>query len=104
MGLGTLLAWVGVGTLIALCGTGVSLLLHRRSGSYVDLTQRVHAVENDLNELFDRVAHWQRRDRTRRLREAPDLVVPEQPEPARGTPEYKTLLRQKAINRQARPS
>jgi len=94
MGLGTILAWVGVLAVSALVLSGVSLMLHRKGGSAVDLAHRVHTLELDLNELFDRVDHWQRRDRVRRLRE-PAIELPNPAAPARGTPEYKAALRAK---------
>lgn len=96
----TLLSWVGVLAILALVSSGVSLVLHRRGGSPVDLAHRVHVLELDLNELFDRVDHWQRRDRVRRLRDAPaDLMAAQAP--SRGTPEFKQALRAKAAAERA---
>lgn len=82
--------------MLALAASAVSLHLHRKVGSQFDVAQRLHALESDLNDLYDRVEHWQRRDRTRRLRDAnPPMVELPQPMPLRGTPEYKQMLRHK---------
>jgi len=90
-----LLTWVGVLSLAALCISGVTLHLQRKAGSSYDVGQRVHALESDLNDLYDRVEHWQRRDRTRRLREAGPIEQIQPPGPPRGTPEYKHELRKR---------
>jgi len=94
-----LLTWVGVFALLGFVASGVSLWLHRKPGSLSDVSTRVHALELDLNELYDRVDHWQRRDRVRRLRQGQEElpIVPQDVEPARGTPEHKAWLRGKLL-------
>lgn len=90
-----LLVWVGVVALLALAAAGVSLALHRRAGNPLDLAHQVNQQRLDLDELFDRVDQWQRRDRVRRLRASHE--PPEAPAaPQRGSPEYKQFLRNKA--------
>jgi len=91
---GTLLAWVGVLGLVAVALAGVSLALHWRAGTATALVPRVHALESDLNDLYDRVEHWQRRDRVRRLREGPGPEQLQQAAPAPGTAEYKQAYKE----------
>jgi len=76
--------------------SGVSLWISLRvqSVSPVELLKQVHILQSDVQDLYDRVDAWQRRDRVRTLRASREVVTP--PAPVPGSPEFKQALRVKA--------
>lgn len=84
----------------AVCISVVSLALHwARRGEHPDVT-RLDTAMQELRtqqiDLLDKVEHWVRRDRVRRLRASQEpSEPPETQAPARGSAEYKAWLRQK---------
>lgn len=58
-----------------------------------EVLKMVHTLASDVQDLYDRVDHWQRRDRVRNLREkAPPTIQVVEPPP--GSPAYKQALRE----------
>lgn len=85
----------GALTVLALVAAGVSLWLSVRTGSLSELTSTVRQLSLDVSELYDRVEHWTRRERVRKLRDGQESALQSQALPPRGSREYKTLLRQR---------
>lgn len=72
------------------------VLRKRAEPSLAEALKEVHTLQSDLNDLHDKVDHWQRRDRVRTLRAGviPQQAAPEEAVP--GAPGYKQALRRRA--------
>jgi len=97
-------------TLIAVCSaaalvlSAISLLLHwQRPEIHPDVARvdnEIQGIRTSILELFDRVEHWMKRDRVRKLRESQEAKPEGQGEteaPAR--PETKAELRRRLLGR-----
>lgn len=73
-----------VGALIAICLSAVSLVLHwverQKSPQVQELHLRCDSLQLAQTEMLDRIEHWTRRDRVRRLRESEPSTPSEKPE------------------------
>lgn len=56
-------------SVLALISSVVSLVIHSRTGSSHQLQSAVRQLTLDVQEVFDRVEHWTRRDRVRKMRD-----------------------------------
>lgn len=83
-------------SIFALISALVSIALTLRAGSVYTLHQRVTSLQLELAEVLDRFEAWTKRDRVRLSRAGHEAQPIAPPEPARGTPEYKAFLRQRA--------
>jgi len=88
-------------SLLALATSTISVLIHyaRRNENPVTapLEQAIQALQLGQADLVDRIDHWTRRDRTRRLREAKEPNEAELPLPMPQSPmELKRELRMRA--------
>lgn len=59
---------------LALITALVSLYFCLRSGSLPEVTTQVRQLALDVTELYDKVEHWTRRDRVRKLREGQEAA------------------------------
>ena len=80
---------------VAIILSGVSLTLHwleRNSSPQVDhLNARIDSLQTSQLDILDKVEHWQRRDRVRRVRESQESL-PTQNEPLELQPSQPSVL------------
>lgn len=84
-------------TVLALGTAAVSIVLHAKSGSARELLSRVRQLDIDIEELHQAVSKWTNRGRVADARAKIGQAQAPAPVPERGTKEYKSFLRRRAM-------
>lgn len=95
-------------SVLSLITSGVSLYFCVRTGSLPQIQSEVRQLALDVSEVYDKLEHWTRRDRVRKLREGQEkarekeideVTLPASPESAKAR---KAQLRAKVFGKKPR--